>query len=209
MFGPENLRQYALLADGERGALIGPRGDIAFMCAPRWHDDAVFSGLLGGRSAYAVTPRDPRFTWGGHYERGSLVWRSRWVTTDSVVECREALAYPGDRERAVLLRRVEPVLGAGRVQVVLHLRAGFDAHPMAVRRTGASTWEGSSGDVVLRWTGVPDHARVVDGALTVALDVPAGERHDLVLEVACAELPARAPDPEHAWRRRPCRRRRW
>lgn len=28
MFPPQVLRQYALLADGERGALIGPQGDI-------------------------------------------------------------------------------------------------------------------------------------------------------------------------------------
>lgn len=190
-----------MLADGERGALIGPRGDIAYLCAPRWHDDTVFSGLLGGQGTYAVTPRDRRFTWGGHYEQGSLIWRSRWVTTDSVIECREALAYPGERERAVLLRRVEPRLGAARVRVALHLRAGFDTHRMAVRRTAPSTWEGSSGDVVLRWTGVPEHARVVDGALVVDLDVPAGQRHDLVLEVARGRLPARPPDPERSWRR--------
>ena len=31
---PHVLRQYALIADGERGALVGPRGDIAFLCAP-------------------------------------------------------------------------------------------------------------------------------------------------------------------------------
>ena len=49
---PETLRHYALLADGERGALIGPRGDVAFLCAPRWHDDAVFSDLVGGRGTY-------------------------------------------------------------------------------------------------------------------------------------------------------------
>ena len=28
------LREYALLADGERGALVGPRGDIVWLCAP-------------------------------------------------------------------------------------------------------------------------------------------------------------------------------
>ena len=39
-FPPEPLRQYALLADGERGAVVGPRGDVAFLCFPRWHDDA-------------------------------------------------------------------------------------------------------------------------------------------------------------------------
>ena len=35
-FSPRVLREYALLADGERGALIGPEGDLAWMCAPRW-----------------------------------------------------------------------------------------------------------------------------------------------------------------------------
>ena len=56
---PHVLREYALLADGERGALVGPRGDIAWMCAPRWHSDAVFSSLIGGGGVYAVTPIEP------------------------------------------------------------------------------------------------------------------------------------------------------
>ena len=36
-----------------------------------------------------------------------MIWRSRWVTRDGIVECREALAYPGDPHRVVLLRRVQ------------------------------------------------------------------------------------------------------
>ena len=199
---PQTLRQYALLADGERGALIGPRGDIGFLCAPRWHDDAVFSGLLGGRGAYAVTLRDERFTWGGHYEQGSLVWRSRWVTRDAVVECREALAFPGERDRVVLLRRVEPIRGVARVRVTLHARAAFDEHDMAVRRTTPTTWEGATGDLSIRWTGAPGGARVDDeGDLVGDLDVAAGEHHDLVLEIARCPLPACPPDPGRLWRR--------
>ena len=66
---PRVLRDYALLADGERGALIGPEGDIAWMCAPRWHSDAVFSTLIGGAGTYAVTPSDPRYVWGGATSR--------------------------------------------------------------------------------------------------------------------------------------------
>lgn len=31
---PHVLRDYALLADGHRGALVGPRGNVAWMCAP-------------------------------------------------------------------------------------------------------------------------------------------------------------------------------
>ncbi len=64
------------------------------MCAPGWDSDAVFTSLIGGDSFYAVTPTE-RFTWGGYYEAASLIWRSRWVTTAGVIECREALAFPG------------------------------------------------------------------------------------------------------------------
>ena len=33
---PHVLREYSLIADGERGALIGPDGAISWLCAPRW-----------------------------------------------------------------------------------------------------------------------------------------------------------------------------
>ena len=45
---PHVLREYALLADGERGVLVGPRGDFVWMCFPRWDSDGIFSSLIGG-----------------------------------------------------------------------------------------------------------------------------------------------------------------
>jgi hypothetical protein len=71
-FAPRVLREYALLADGERGVLVGPQGDFAWMCAPRWDSDAVFSSLVGGPSFFAVIPVE-RHVWGGYYEEGSLI----------------------------------------------------------------------------------------------------------------------------------------
>ncbi len=200
-FAPHALRQYALLADGERGALVGPRGDVAFMCAPRWHDDAVFAALLGGEGRYAVTPRDPRFVWGGHYEEDSLIWRSRWVTTDAVIECREALAWPGDPARVVLLRRIEACDGDAHVDVVLELRAGFGARRMTVKRVSDDLWEGRTGDLRYRWSGVPAHARPDGDSIGFALTVPEGEHHDLVLEVSRDPLPDLPPFPEDTWQR--------
>jgi hypothetical protein len=79
------LRDYALVADGERGGLIGPRGDMGWLCVPAWDSDAVCSVLIGGAGCYAVTPRD-RYTWGGYYDRRSLIWNSRWVTTVGTIE---------------------------------------------------------------------------------------------------------------------------
>src|ERR1700728_1510930 len=101
-FPPHALREYAFLADGERGALIGPRGDVAWMCSPYWDSDAVFSTLIGGAGCFAVTPVD-RFTWGGYYDRRSLIWNSRWTTAKGVIESREALALPSNPRIAVVL----------------------------------------------------------------------------------------------------------
>ena len=86
------------------------------MCAPRWDSDAVFSTLIGGAGVYAVTPA-AEFVWGGYYEDGSLVWRSRWITRSGITECHEALAYPAAPDRLTVLRRI--VAREGPADVVL------------------------------------------------------------------------------------------
>jgi hypothetical protein len=199
LFPPHVLREYALLADGERGALVGPRGDIAWMCAPRWHSDAVFSTLIGGSGCYAVTPADPRFVWGGYYEDGSLIWRSRWITIDGAIECREALAYPGDAGTAVLLRRVEAADVPARVRVILDARAGFGRHKMTRLNRDDAAWTGRTGPLYLRWSGGQSATVRADGSLELELTIEPGHRHDLVLELSDQPLPGDPPDPALAW----------
>ena len=205
-FPPHVLREYALLADGERGALIGPRGDVAWMCAPRWHDDAVFASLLGAPGGYAVTPADDRYVWGGRYEDGSLIWRSRWVTGSGIIECREALAYPGDVDTAVLMRRVVARRGPARVRVLLSPRAEFGRFALTRLALKDGVWTGRSGPLRLRWSGAAEAREVGSGELQLDLVVPEGRHHDLVLEISTASWSGPPGDPdvlwegtEHAW----------
>lgn len=200
-FPPHVLREYALLADGERGVLVGPRGDFAWMCAPRWDSDAVFSTLIGGGGLYAVTPADDRYVWGGYYEEGSLIWRDRWVTSSGIVECREALAFPGDERTAVLLRRVFAADGPARVTVVLDARAGFGRHAMTATSRDGEVWTARSGPLRLRWCGAGG-ARPVGGRsgwLELELELEAGRHHDLVLEIAAGALADEVPDAGVVW----------
>ena len=197
---PETLRQYALIADGERGALVGPEGDLAFLCAPRWHDDAVFSSLLGGSGSYALAPCAKRHVWGGHYEQDSLIWRSRWVTPTSVIESRDALAFPGDPSLVVVLRRVEAIDGDAHVRVGLDCRAGFGTSAMTVGRRADGSWSGHSGPLSYRWSGATDGARITNDGLALDLAVPAGQSRDLVLEIGTT-LPARVPSAADLWER--------
>ncbi len=196
---PHVLREYSVLADGERGAVVGPRGDIAWLCAPRWDSASVFSGLIGGRGGYTVTPRG-RSVWGGYYEADTMIWRSRWTTGTGTVECREALTYPGDLHRAVILRRIEAVHGAAAMDVALHPRAGYDHEPIRDLNRDEGVWTARAGELYLRWSGAGDADPGTDGrALTLRVDVPAGHRHDLILELSDRPLRDRPVDPERAW----------
>ncbi len=199
---PQTLRQYALLADGERGALIGPHGNIVWMCAPAWHDDAVFGALLGGLSRYAITPVAPH-VWGGYYEPGTLIWHSRWVTHSGIIESRDALCFPGEQHRAVILRRITAVDTDARVQIVLDPRSGFDKEQMRDRHRNAGLWTARSGKLHLRWSGAArarDAGNNSAGGLVLDLHVSCGEHHDLILEISDRTLPADPPESSDAWR---------
>ncbi|ORW30636.1 glycoside hydrolase [Mycobacterium paraense] len=203
-YAPRVLREYALLADGERGALIGPQGDVAWMCAPRWDSDAVFSNLIGGDGVYAITPTDVRHVWGGYYEPGTLIWRNRWITRDGIVECREALAFPGDPDRVVLLRRLMGCRGTARLRMLLAPSAGFGRHGPGQPTREDGVWSGRSGRLRWRWSGGAD-ARPVKSAhgrgepLMGEITIDEGRHHDLVLEFSERALPERPPDPDITW----------
>jgi alpha,alpha-trehalase len=198
-YRPHALRDYALIADGERGALVGPHGEYVWMCAPRWDSGAVFAELIGGSGRYAVTPAG-RYVWGGYYEPGSLIWRSRWVTGDGVVECREALAFPGDRDRAVLLRRITAHDAVTRLRVVLAPRADYGTGGVeGVHRDDTGIWHLRSGDLRMRWSGASG-ARYDAGTLELDLTLKPGDTHDLVLEIADRALTGPPVDAPQAWR---------
>ncbi len=191
------LRDFALIADGERGAVVGPDGDIVWMCAPAWHDDAVFATLIGGAGTYRIMPTD-RYTWGGSYEDGTLIWRGRWITTGSIIECHDALALPADPHRAVILRQIRAQSGPARLRVELQVAHGFGRRSMRqLHRDDQGRWTARSGDLRIRWTGAAD-ARPLDGTLVLDVTLEPGDTHDLVLEIS--DEPLLDPvSPEHLW----------
>lgn len=198
MSGACVLRDYAVLADGERGALINPEGEISWMCFPRWHSDAVFSTLIGGDGRYAITPTDT-FVWGGHYEDGTLIWRSRWVTPRSVIECREALALPGKSGRAVLLRHLIAVSGTAEVEVKLDPRAGFGRQGVQDLNLDGGIWRWRMGAAHGAVSGAADANADQRSGLRMRFVLEEGERHDLVLVLADSPSGADPPDAAGAW----------
>ena len=198
-FPPATLRQYALIADGERGALCGPHGELVWMCAPHWHDEAVFATLLGGPGAYAVTPV-ARAVWGGYYDDGSLIWHNCWTTEDNaLIECRDALARPADSKTAVVIRHVS-AHRSSRVRVLLDARARFGAEPMRDVRHSGGAWTARTGALYLRWTGADEAVLDADGRLVLDIELPDGGERDLVLELGTAPRTTPPPRADGLWR---------
>ncbi len=176
---PTVLREYALVADGERGIVVGPHGEMVWLCFPRWDSPAVFASLIGGGGGYQVVPSGD-YVWGGSYEPGSLIWRSRWVTGSGVVECREALSLPGRSDQMTVLRRVT-VQQDSTISVKLALRSDFGQRGVRdLRLADDGCWRGRLDGMRFCWTGAAE-----------AVVVENGRHHDLDLAAA----PRRRWDP--------------
>jgi GH15 family glucan-1,4-alpha-glucosidase len=149
-----------------------------------------------------VTPLG-RYVWGGYYERDTLIWRSRFLTDDgATVECREALALPAARDRAVILRRVVALHGTADVRVTLDARAAFGAESLrGAARDDAGCWRGRLGAFHLAVAGAARAEATAHGrggtALGLDLRLEQGEQHDLVLVLATSE--EAVPDADDAW----------
>lgn len=94
-FSPEVLREYALLADGERGVVIGPRGECTWMRLPRWdgtHRDRQIATVP------VVLRRAGRSTGRCGYRSGSTP--ARISARSRCASCRSTTGSgPGDRAR--------------------------------------------------------------------------------------------------------------
>lgn len=198
LVAPHALRDYAFLGDGYRGAIIGPRGDVSWLCAPTWDSPAVLANLVGARGCYLIAPADT-YVWGGYYEPGSLIWRSRWTTTTGRIESREALAVPSDPHTLRLLRRVENVDGTtARIDVRLDLRAEFGASSSDIHSEGGGVWSIETGGLHCRWSGAVGARHVGDGSLRLSLELAAGDRRDFLLEISDRRLGSPG-DPDRLW----------
>lgn len=198
-----SLRDYAFIADGRRGALVGPTGDIAWMCFPTWSDSAIFAGLLDSGGVCRVAPPDD-FVTGGYYEERSLIWHSRFVTHHGIFESRDALVFPGSDERAILVRRVYAIAGEGELVVEFAPADDYGRRGLGGWQHERHTFVSEGRRLSIRLS-VPPAAEMMRRSargkgMTFRLQVVPGEHHDFVAEfVAGPGLANEPPKPDDCW----------
>ncbi|HEY1653067.1 MAG TPA: glycoside hydrolase family 15 protein [Acidimicrobiales bacterium] len=197
---PHVLRDYVLIADGWRGAMINPDGEMSWLCFPSWSDPATFAGLLGAGGGYRVAPTE-RHLYGGNYDDGTLIWRQRWVTPSGILEVKDAMAYPAERDRAVILRRLTALKGPQVARATLCLSSDYGRVASAQWRRREDVWLAEAGAIRARWHGANGAMPLgEDVGLTAEVRLEAGRHHDLTLELGLGRLHYAAPDADELWK---------
>ena len=151
------IESLAFLSDGSVAALLGPDGNVEWLCLPRFDSPSVFGAILDRRAGtFRISPTDPGATATQGYLPGSLVLETRWQTADGVVVVRDALLVGADGAReGILLRLLR--CESGDMEVGLDCQPAVDYGRVLAdwkRVEGRSGgWAASAGDLRLSLVG--------------------------------------------------------
>ncbi|MTD56038.1 glycoside hydrolase family 15 protein [Amycolatopsis pithecellobii] len=189
------IEDYALLGDLHTAALVSRRGDIDWLCLPRFDSAACFAALLQDEQAgtwqLAPVSGEARRS----YRDGTLVLATEWETPDGTVRVLDFM--PPRRDTPTVVRIVEGV--TGRVPMRMTVRPRFDYGSIVpwIHGDGTAHTAIAGPDAVSLTTPV---SVTNDGAaLSARFEVAAGERVPFVLGYRPSHLPEpRALDAEQA-----------
>ncbi|MEO3818466.1 glycoside hydrolase family 15 protein [Plantactinospora sp. B24E8] len=210
------IEEYALLADGRSGALVGRDGSVDWWCPARFDGPSVFARLLDNDSGghWFIRP-DGEFDVERQYLDGTLVVRTVFTTRDGSVAITDGLALDaeargheiGHYPPGLLLREVEGL--SGRVPMVMSYEPRFEygrvrAHLL---RHGTTIVARATGSTLGLAPSVPVDCRDVDASATFTVE--AGRRETFSLsysptyhqrEPMAVDVSAALADTVEAWR---------
>ena len=98
------------------------------MCFPTWSVRPFSPACWDPGARYRIRPTG-RYVPGGAYEDGTLIWRQRWVTDNGVIECRQALAFPGVRIAPSFSDDVSALEGDAHLSACVALAGNYGRRP--------------------------------------------------------------------------------
>lgn len=188
-----------MIGDTRTAALVTSRGEIDWMCIPRFESKPVFGSLIGGKHGgrFSVSPKAVRGI-ERRYRPGSAVLETTWVTATGRARLTDGLVADLSHEllpQALLVRRLEAIEGRVDVQVFFDPRRDLGEQPKRVRKH-SDTLIVEWGPVALLLRSAPDFGITPAGASELRLE--RGERVTFVLSAA-DRAPGVLVGPEKAW----------
>jgi GH15 family glucan-1,4-alpha-glucosidase len=125
------IDDYAVIADGETGALIGRDATIEWLCFPRFDSEACFASLLGTRDngCWALAPLEPVLAQSRRYRDNTLILETEFETRTGKARIIDFMPIRG--EAPDIVRIVEGI--SGEIEMASELILRFDygrLHPL-------------------------------------------------------------------------------
>lgn len=193
------IEDHALIGDTRTAALVTSRGEIDWMCVPRFESKPVFGSLIGGEQGgrFSVSPRAVREV-ERHYRPGSAVLETTWETATGRARLTDGLVADlshGLLPQVLLVRRLEAIEGHVDAEVVFDPRMDLGEPPRRLRKQ-AGTLIVEWGSVALLLRSAPDLG--ISPGRASELRVQAGNGMTLVL-AAADRAPGVLVGPRKAW----------
>jgi pentatricopeptide repeat protein len=193
------IEDHALIGDTRTAALVTSRGEIDWMCVPRFESKPLFGALIGGERGgrFTVSPRSLRRT-ERRYRPGTAILETEWVTSTGRARLTDGLVADVSHEllpQLLLVRRLEALEGRIDAEVLFDPRRDFGQAPQRIRRQAGAViadW----GDVAVLLRTAPN-LRILPGGAT-ELQISQGDRVTFVVSAA-DRAPGVFVRPERAW----------
>ena len=148
------IAEYAFLSDCETNALVGPSGNVEWLCSPRPDGRSVFASMLDrAAGSFRLGPTGVLVPAGRRYLPGTLVLETTWRARGGWLVVRDAMCVgpwyhqqrrsgthrrpPTDYEAEhILLRTVKCIIG--------HVELSLDCEPVFDYGRTEARWEYSS-----------------------------------------------------------------
>lgn len=194
----KNIEDYGVIGDLHTAALVGYDGSIDFMCFPHFDSPSVFAALLdhrkGGR--FLLAPVLPAARHKQLYLPDTNVLLTRFLSPEGVAEVSDFMPVKEAAGHAhALVRRAKTVRGEVRFRLECAPRFDYARAHHRVERQDDGVVFLSEGDDRTRLrlrSSVPLDLK--DGDAVAEFTLSAGETAAFVLEEACPDSPAAAPD---------------
>ena len=129
------IEDYALIGDGQTGALVSREGSIDWLCLPQFDSGACFAALLGTEEngRWQIRPQGKVLSHKRRYRGDTLVLETEFETETGTAAVIDFMSF--QVETADVVRIVEGRRGTVRMHMELTMRLDFGTVTPWVRRT--------------------------------------------------------------------------
>ena len=178
------IEDYAIIGNLHTTALVSIRGNIDFMCLPRFDSPSVFTHILddkkGGSFSFQCADEDVRYK--QLYLPGTNILVTRYLSEDGIAELTDFMPIAKKENDFAIFRRLKGVYGEHSIKVTINPRYDYARANVTIgRHPQGYTFTDPTGEQPTMLLITDADLRIENDVLTGTLDLKQGQDVDFLL----------------------------